>query len=580
MAVASAIWALSGRRNATSLILPVLIAGLVLPQLVPLPESILVNVAPVSAGRWKVAHEAISDGWVTVSVAPAATAAAIRRLLLGLATITAVTDLSRKPMHRRWLYTSLAISGILIWSAGLLFRVDPKERLVLGVFSLNGPIEFWKTPDRAPAQTSGFSYLDWVTVGSQQYQADGAICGDGFGSYIYSNHFANAVCLTLPAVWLLWMLYTRNRLPAAVRFAVLLGSMAAAAWTTGAMAQSRAGTASLVFAALVYLWLIAQSQWLRWTAGGAATLITIGLLGFVTVFQGPFSATTEIIPAALHEKIAQMFADTRVVAAHMAGRMFLASPVFGTGLGTYGDLYPGFARVDHVLYFAHNDYAQLLAETGLLGGGIAAWMAWLLGSRLRRFCKERPPANRVIDAGAWAALAGAAAHSVFDWNMHAPANAFMACIIIGLCLSSVVQPNRQAASPPASWQGRAATIVFSLACILVLPWLARDAFTDRSLYELRRATTVARIAAKDHAKLSAAPMLSAAIEHGERAARLDPANWQLAAMLGRANLHLAEESQAIDAAEACRIAANGWFMKARRNSAVCRGLPVPLPAGK
>lgn len=578
MAMAAVLWAVSGRRNIRSLILPVAIAGLMLLQLVPLPEGILVNVAPVSAGRWKVAHEGMSDGWATISVAPVATAAAIRRLLLALATIAAVSDLSRKPLHRRWLYTALAISGVLVLAAGLVFRVNPKHRVVMGFFSLHGPIDFWKTPERGPLQTAGFSFLDWVTVESQRYQADGALSGDGFGSYIYSNHFANAVCLTLPAVWVLWLLYTRNRLPAALRYAVLLGSMAAAAWITGAMAQSRAGTASLIFAALVYLGLIAQSRWLRWIAGGGAAVIAAGLVGFVAVFQGPFSALAVIMPAALQETIAKIFVDTRIVAAHMAGRMFLASPLLGTGLGTYGDLYPGFARVDHVLYFAHNDYAQLLAEAGLVGGGMAAWAAWILGTRLWRFCKERLPANRLIDAGAWAALAGAAAHGVFDWNMHAPANAFLVCIVVGLCLSSVAPAKGRATPSLPAWQGRAATIVFSAACLLALLFLARDAFTDLTLDDLRKATTAARIAAKDNTKPSPAPVLTDAIDRGEQAARLDSANWQLAALLGQANLHLAVQPEAADDAEALQTAAERWFKAARRNSAATRGLPEPLPA--
>jgi hypothetical protein len=576
MAIAAILWAVSGRRSTKSLMLPVAISGLVLLQLIPLPEGLLVNVAPVSAGRWKVAREGMSDAWATISVAPAPTAVAIRRLLIALATIAAVADLSRKAMYRRWLYTALAISGVLILAAGLVFRVNPKQRIVMGFFSLRGPIDFWKTPEHPPLQTSGFGYLDWVTVGTQRYQADGAVCGDGFGSYIYSNHFANAVCLTLPAVWVLWLLYTRNRLPTALRYAVLLGSMAAAAWKTGVMAQSRAGTASLVFAAIVYLSLIAQSRWLRWITGGGAAVIAAGLVGFVAVFQGPFSALAGIMPAGLQETIAKIFVDNRIVAAHMAGRMFLASPLLGTGLGTYGDLYPWFARTDHVLYFAHNDYAQLLAETGLLGGGIAARTAWVLGSRFWRFCKERLPANRMIDAGAWAALAGAAAHGVFDWNMHAPANAFLACIVVGLCLSSVAPPKGQPTAQRPAWQGRTATIVFSAACLVALVFLARDAFTDLTLKDLRKATTAARIAAKDPKNPSEAPALTAAIKRGERAARLDPGNWQLAVLLGQANLHLAAQPDGIDA-KAYQNAAGQWFTTARRNSAATRGLPEPLP---
>ena len=186
----------------------------------------------------------------------------------------------------------------------------------------------------------------------------------------------------------------------------------------------------------------------------------------------------------------------------------------------------------------------------------------------------------MIDAGAWAALAGAAAHGVFDWTMHAPANAFLACLVVGLCLSSVAQPKGQPTAPLPAWRGRGAAVVFSMACVVSLLLLARDAFTDLTLEDLRRATTAARIAAKDPTKPSAAPVLTAAIERGERAARLDPANWQLAALLGQASLHLATDPQVADSAEARQIAAEKWFKAARRNSAATRGLPEPLPAAK
>ena len=167
-------------------------------------------------------------------------------------------------------------------------------------------------------------------------------------------------------------------------------------------------------------------SWLRWIAGSLAAAIAIGLLGFIVTFQGPLSGLLRIFPDGIEQRLMTLLADTRIVAAQVAGRMFLASPLLGTGLGSYGDLYAVLQRSDHTLYYAHNDYAQLLAECGLIGAGLLAAAAATLGGRFLRFCRERPPANRLIDAGAWAALAGAAAHSVFDWNMHAPANALLA----------------------------------------------------------------------------------------------------------------------------------------------------------
>lgn len=577
MALAATLWALAGSRDSRSLVLPLAIAGLFLLQLLPLPDSLLGNLAPVSAGRWKVAREGMATGWATISVEPAATVAAIRRLLLGLATVAAVTSLARTPAYRRYFYTALATSAALIWAAGIAFPVNPENRAVMGFFSLRGPIEFWKTPERGPLQTSGFSYLDWVTVGEQRYLADGAINGDGFGSYIYSNHYANALCLTLPAAWALWMLYTRDRLPLAVRFGVLLASMAIAGWTTGGMAHSRAGTASLALATLVYLALVAQSRWLRWITGGLAAAIALGLIGFVATFQGPLSGLLELLPEALAAKVVPMLTDARIIAAQVAGKMLVASPLLGTGLGTYGDLYAVLQRSDHTLYFAHNEYAQLLAEGGLLGGGLFLGAAWLFGSRFIRFCRTRMPASRLIDAGAWAAVAGAAAHAVFDWNMHAPANALLACIVAGLALSSVAPAGARPADERAGTWPRVAAAGLALACLTVTPLLARDASTAETLDALRRANTKARLAALKPDTPAATPLLAAAINAGARAARLDPDNWQLAVMLGQANLHLSNEAESAASRETATRAADEWFRKARAATAAARGLPEAVP---
>lgn len=578
LAVAASLWALSRTRNGRSLLLPLAIASLFLLQLVPLPDGSLVSLAPVSAGRWKVAREGLEAGWATISVDPGVTLTAIRRLLLGLATIAAVTSLARTPTYRRWLYTALATSGLLVLAAAFVFPVNPANRAVMGVFSLRGAIEFWKSPERAPLQTSGAGYLDWVTVGEERYLIDAPVSGDGFGTYIYSNHFANALCLTLPALWALWMmLSSRKGLPAALRFAVLVGLMALAAWTTGWLAHSRAGTAALAFSAVVYIALVARSRWLQWLAGGVAAATAVGLLVFVATFQGPFPGLLELLPDAMHAKIAGLLVDTRIVAAKVAGRMFLASPVLGTGLGTYGDLYPALQRSEHTLFFAHNDYAQLLAESGLLGCGLLGAAAWLFGSRLWRFCRERPPTKRVIDAGAWAALAGAAAHGVFDWNMHAPANAFLACVVAGLALSSVTPAGQPQQSRWAGSFGFTAALALAVACLAVVPLLARDAFSADARDALRRSINAARLAALKPDAPPATPVLEAAIARGERAARLDPGDAHLPVLLGQANLHLAAVTQDTESRHALRQRADEWFRTARRASAVTRGFPEPLP---
>lgn len=582
MAAAVILWAVARPRPIASLIIPLAIAALVLAQIVPLPDRLLSTIAPVSAGRWKVVHEGLPEAWGSISITPAASAAAARRLLLGVATILAVADLSREPRRRRWFVTALAAAGGLVWLLAAALPVDPDNRAVYGVFSLRGPIEFWKTPDRQPMQTAGVAHLDWVTVGDQRYRADGALPGTGVGPYIYANHFANALCLTMPALCAIWLVYTRKLMPRPTAFVGVLAIMGAAAWGSVAWADSRAGTASLLFGSIIYLSLIAESRWLRWILGGVAVAGLVTLLGFMAVFQGPLAGLAAWAPAEWQPFIANAMQDGRMVAARTAGRMFLASPLLGTGLGSYGDLYAQLAPGDIVMYFAHNDHAQLWAEAGLVGILVVAMGGAMLLHRFVRFCRERQAASRTVDAAAWAALAAGAAHSVFDWNMHAPANALLACVLVGLALSSVVP--RTAPSAERRWglRSRVATAGFATAALAATILLARDAMLDRPLAELRRAISVARLAKSPADQAVAAERLKAAIAAGKGARAWAPRDWPLPMLLGQARLHL--EHAAARERPAGRIdpptgpAPTEWFREAMVASPAYRGLPEPILA--
>lgn len=582
MAAAAILWAIARPRPVMSLIIPLAIAALVLAQNIPLPDLLLTSIAPVSAGRWKVVHEGMPEAWGRISITPAASAAAARRLLLGVATILVVADIAGDPKRRCWLFTALATAGGLVWLLAAVLPVDPDNRTVYGVFSLRGPIEFWKTHERPPMQTAGAGYLDWVTVGNERYLSDGPINGTGVGPYIYANHFANALCLTMPAVCAIWLVYTRKFLPRPAAFVGVLAIIAAALWGNYEWAGSRAGTASLLFGSAVYLSLIVETRWLRWLLAAVAIAGVVAVIGFMAVFQGPLAGLADLTPEDWQPGVTKAMQDTRMVAGRIAGRMFLASPVLGTGLGSYGDLYPSFVGHESLMYFAHNDHAQLWAETGLVGILVSGLAGGLLISRFVRFCRERRPASRAIDAAAWAALAAGAAHSVFDWNMHAPANAFLACVLVGLALSSVVRPTDGPPNRLGLWASRLATIGLLAAVVWATALLARDAALEKPLEQLRRATTAARLAKSPEDHAAAVAVLTPAIAKGNAARQWSARDWPLLVLLGQAQLH--RDHAAKMAAGAAppepgdtRSAAE-WFRQAKLASPAYRGLPEQVPA--
>jgi O-antigen ligase len=113
-------------------------------------------------------------------------------------------------------------------------------------------------------------------------------------------------------------------------------------------------------------------------------------------------------------------ADTLRMAAHNLPR--------GIGLGSFQAAYPRYQTVaiDETLEFAHNDYAQFLAEGGIVGWILLPacvvgflWHFWRL---IHRDFRHRP-VMYWVQVGAAIAACGIFVHSISDFNLHIPANA-------------------------------------------------------------------------------------------------------------------------------------------------------------
>jgi hypothetical protein len=119
-------------------------------------------------------------------------------------------------------------------------------------------------------------------------------------------------------------------------------------------------------------------------------------------------------------------------------RMFSQRPIWGWGLGTFPTVYPSFRSFYTNLFVneAHNDYAQLLVETGLLGFGL---MVWFVISLYRH---GLPTSRRwefkwdgTVSLAALLGCTGILFHSFVDFNLQIPANAAMFYTLCGLAAS-------------------------------------------------------------------------------------------------------------------------------------------------
>jgi O-antigen ligase len=138
-----------------------------------------------------------------------------------------------------------------------------------------------------------------------------------------------------------------------------------------------------------------------------------------------------------------------------------ANPITGVGLGAYETAYPVYSKSDGTLLvnYAHNDYLQILADGGIIGGALAVWLLVLLWRSLRQGAKSRDTLVRGLSLGFGASLFAILVHSIFDFNLQIPANTFLFLMISTLVTCLPVQakaPVEQPAVQKISLAARAA----------------------------------------------------------------------------------------------------------------------------
>ena len=149
----------------------------------------------------------------------------------------------------------------------------------------------------------------------------------------------------------------------------------------------------------------------------------------------------------LRERVASMLSPegTRFDLWRAAITQWQLQPIVGTGSGTYR-FYGREFRVPRMQadpVMVHNDYLHLLCEYGLIGGALfcffltahlrAGWKTFSYYGPQRLAAGTAPLSDRfALTMGALSILAAYAVHSVFDFNLHLPANALLVAFAFGI----------------------------------------------------------------------------------------------------------------------------------------------------
>jgi len=353
--------------------------------------------------------------------------------------------------------TERRVSHVLIMAA-LLSGLITASVGIIEFFTWNGKILWLFVP------------YDW---GSPQGELPRAS-----GPFVSPDHFGNYLAMILP-IALGGALFGTDRFSKHRPFRVFSGVTAFLVMCALLLSLSRAAwiAAALSLAILFTLSARMTSDAAPQTSGVAyrTALRRFGAMIFVAVllgvvFVGPQGR--EQIDARLQETIqSDSGLGERLDLTAQTLAMVRDYPLVGVGLGCWPELFPHYRLPPWTAMMyreAHNDYAQLLSETGVPGFVLVGWFFIVIGRRLYgAFAK-----NSVLVSPALAALCGALAamafHEFFDFSLHTPANALLFTVILGLATRTAMRASSSENAPARPTNSRVAPLcVSALAVILI-----------------------------------------------------------------------------------------------------------------
>ena len=255
--------------------------------------------------------------------------------------------------------------------------------------------------------------------------------GDPFGPYVNRNHFAGFVELPLPIG--LAMLVFRGMQREVYPLVGLLAIVPAGALI---LSGSRGGIVSFAFEIAV-LWLLARTR----ISPDRPRFVGIAIVALAAVALIAWLGAARAIERFSSLRVGEVTMSRRVSMIRGAAHVFLAHPIEGAGLGALVAVYPRYETlydgklVDHV----HNDYIEMLAETGILGGICGLAFLWILFRQARTcYAAEQGHFSRALHAGAMAGLCGILLHTFVDFNLHIPSNSLLFLVMAHLATTPPV----------------------------------------------------------------------------------------------------------------------------------------------
>lgn len=348
-------------------------------------------------------------------------------MIAGL-TSAPVRTLTLDPTATRFVLMQLA-ALLIYFSATLVFTDSPKRlRFVVRAITIFGFL------------LAVFGMLQYFINPAQIYWLRQPQYAVPFGPFINRHHFAAYMELTiaLPLGLLFSGAVTDER---RLLYAFAIGMMSIALLLT----QSRGGLLSL--AAEVFF-LVVITGVIRRRDKRAAETATPGMTTRAALVRAGlgFALVAALLVSAISfggEESLVRLVGTVDAADPTSGRtqfwqgaweVIKHHPVLGAGLGAFGvaytryDVLHGIERLEQ----AHNDYLQVLADAGIVGGVLGLCFIGLLFRYGFARINSADKFRRGVAAGALAGCFAVLVHSFFDFSLHLPSHALLFLVLAAL----------------------------------------------------------------------------------------------------------------------------------------------------
>lgn len=271
--------------------------------------------------------------------------------------------------------------------------------------------------------------------------------GSIFGPYVNRNHYAGLMEMIFPLVLSLFLYYKPHVKNRSLREKIaelfnlqrtniylLLGFASVLIATSIFLTLSRSGIVSLCIS-MIFFGILFISKGANRKRGIIIVVIfvlivfSVGWFGWEPIFER-------------FERVRSPEGDIRELRVEIwkdSMNIIRDFPLFGTGFGSFVNIYPKYRTItgDRVADHAHNDYLEILSDGGFVAFALCfLFVPALIYKASRNFLRRREIYSIYLFIAAISGLLSILIHSITDFNLHIGANGLYFFFLSGVAVSA------------------------------------------------------------------------------------------------------------------------------------------------